>query len=53
MIKLCRQLIDPIHRAKYRHTNLPDFLIPCRNQKHCQDNKIEHRIKYSHGEQIP
>jgi uncharacterized protein (TIGR02452 family) len=50
--KNCRQLIDPIHRAQYRHSNLPDFLLPCRYQKNCRDKTNEHRIKYSHGEKI-
>jgi hypothetical protein len=50
--KNCREIIDPIHRAKYRHSNLPDFLVPCRNQKTCKDKTTEHRTKYSHGEKV-
>jgi hypothetical protein len=50
----CRERTDPVHRAQYRHTDLPDFLIPCRYQTHCREiNKPEHRIKYFHGEKIP
>ncbi|CAF3116028.1 unnamed protein product, partial [Rotaria sp. Silwood2] len=45
-------LCDPFHRAQYRHTDLPDFLIPCRDQENCQDRSDEHRIKYSHGERV-
>ena len=51
--KDCRERTDPIHRAKYRHTNLPDYLFPCRNQEGCYDKSPEHRIKYSHGEELP
>jgi hypothetical protein len=51
--KKCQQLVDPVHRAKYRHSNLPDFLVPCRYQKHCRDKTTQQRIKYSHGEKIP
>ncbi|CAF3876655.1 unnamed protein product [Rotaria sp. Silwood1] len=50
--KNCNKLTDPIHRAEYRHTNLPDFLVPCRLQKKCTDKSNEHRIKYSHGEKV-
>ena len=50
--KDCKKLTDPFHRAKYRHTNLPDFLIPCRHHTKCHDKSNEHRIKYSHGEQV-
>ena len=35
--KKCADLVDPLHRASYRHTDLPDFLIPCRHQKKCYD----------------
>ncbi|CAF4156827.1 unnamed protein product, partial [Rotaria magnacalcarata] len=45
-------LCNPIHRAQYRHTGEPDFLIPCRNQKKCQHLTDQHRIKYSHGEPV-
>ncbi|CAF0937598.1 unnamed protein product [Rotaria sordida] len=48
----CKRLDDPFHRATYRHTNLPDFLIPCRDQRTCQIRSTEHRIKYSHGENV-
>ena len=50
--KDCRHLDDPYHRAKYRHTDLPDFLIPCRDQTTCRDRSSKHRIKYSHGQKI-
>ncbi|CAF4227055.1 unnamed protein product, partial [Rotaria sordida] len=30
--KNCSNKSDPVHRANYRHTNLPDYLIPCRRQ---------------------
>ncbi|CAF4356816.1 unnamed protein product [Rotaria sp. Silwood2] len=50
--KSCRILDDPLHRAKYRHTDMPDLLIPCRYQQQCHDKSYEHRIKYSHGEYV-
>ncbi|CAF1274206.1 unnamed protein product [Adineta steineri] len=51
--KSCKRLGDPYHRAEYRHTDLPDFLFPCRDQTHCAQRSAEHhRIKYSHGEQV-
>ena len=41
------------HRAQYRHTNLPDCLIPCRFEEKCQlISKKDHQIKYFHGEKI-
>ncbi|CAF1254057.1 unnamed protein product [Adineta steineri] len=46
----CQKLNDPIHRAKYRHNGYPDFLVPCRHERKCQDTTFHHRIKYSHGE---
>ena len=49
----CSERINPIHRAQFRHTNLPDFLYPCRNQESCRDESETHRIKYSHGEELP
>jgi len=51
--KNCRDLVIPIHRAQYRHSNLPDFLYPCQYQRNCKNKTTEHRIKYSHGEKIP
>lgn len=48
----CKLLVDPHHRAKYRHSGLPYFLIPCRYQSKCRDMTEKHRIKYSHGEQV-
>ncbi|CAF1026916.1 unnamed protein product [Adineta steineri] len=48
----CDKLIDPIHRASYRHTDWPDFLVPCRFRQECRDKSDKHRIKYSHGEQV-
>ncbi|CAF0995448.1 unnamed protein product, partial [Rotaria sordida] len=49
----CQQLADSIHRAQFRHSNLPDYLVPCRYQQNCRTKTPEHRIKYSHGENIP
>ena len=49
----CRERTDAVHRAKFRHSGLPDFLVPCRHQEMCYDKTPEHRIKYSHGEEIP
>ncbi|CAF3925214.1 unnamed protein product [Adineta steineri] len=49
----CLEKHDPIHRATYRHTNLPDYLIPCRKQTNCPDQSSKHRIKYFHGENLP
>ncbi|UJR19439.1 hypothetical protein I4U23_022569 [Adineta vaga] len=51
--KNCSNKTNPIHRAQYRHTALPDFLYPCRNQENCYNKSVEHRIKYFHGEEIP
>ena len=50
--KKCRKLTDPSHRAEYRHTDLPDFLSPCRDQKKCPNTADDHRMKFSHGEQV-
>ncbi len=49
----CRELTDPVHRAKYRHTNLPDYFFPCRYQDVCYDKKPEHRMRFFHGEELP
>jgi hypothetical protein len=49
----CSEQTDPVHRAKYRHTNLPDYLFPCRHQEGCYDKSSDHRIKYFHGEELP
>jgi hypothetical protein len=48
----CQKVRDPSHRAQYRHKDLPDFLVPCREQKKCSDRSDEHLLKYSHGEQV-
>ncbi|CAF1007509.1 unnamed protein product [Adineta ricciae] len=48
----CEKLIDPIHRSKFGHKNLPYFLIPCQYQQKCVDQRKEHRMKYSHGEKV-
>ena len=48
----CRERGDPIHRSKFRHTDLPDFLIPCWRQKDCKDTSHEHKTKYFHGENV-
>ncbi|CAF1360520.1 unnamed protein product, partial [Rotaria sp. Silwood1] len=48
----CKDLCNPIHRAQYRHTGWPDFLIPCRDQQKCRNQLDQHRIKYSHGEPV-
>lgn len=47
----CRDIIDPIHRYKYRHHNLPDLLYPCRRSQ-CDNKSFEHRKRYSHREKI-
>ncbi|CAF3290539.1 unnamed protein product [Rotaria sp. Silwood2] len=48
----CKRLDDASHRAAYRHTDFPDFLVPCRDQRACQNRSTEHRMKYSHGENV-
>jgi hypothetical protein len=48
----CKQVTDPIHRFSYRHNDLPDYLIPCRDQQQCRKSDSEHRKKYFHGEHI-
>lgn len=50
--KKCNQVTDPLHRAEYRHTDLSDFLIPCRYQASCNNDSHQHRIEYSHGERV-
>ncbi|CAF2763646.1 unnamed protein product [Rotaria sp. Silwood2] len=50
--KKCDQIIDPFHRAAYRHTDLPDFLKPCHDQSACRNESRKHRTKYSHGEKV-
>ena len=47
----CKRVGDPHHRAEFRHSKLPDFLIPCRSTN-CTNKSDEHRIKYSHGEDV-
>ena len=49
----CRKLGDPVHRAQHRHSDLPDYLYPCRDQPRCDNRNTEHRIRYSHGEKVP
>ena len=50
----CNKLTDPVHRAKYRHRNLPDYLLPCRFQQDCRDKKnAQHCQRYFHGEELP
>ncbi|CAF3772226.1 unnamed protein product [Rotaria sp. Silwood1] len=49
----CSQRSNPVHRAEYRHTGLPDYLIPCRFQETCFDKAADHRMKFFHGEEIP
>ncbi|CAF4992781.1 unnamed protein product [Rotaria sp. Silwood1] len=51
--KYCLEKGDPVHRARYRHTNLPDYLLPCRKQNNCSDKSPKHRMKYFHGETLP
>ncbi|CAF3704753.1 unnamed protein product [Rotaria sp. Silwood1] len=51
--KICRERGNPIHRAQHRHSDLPDYLVPCRYQQGCSDKTDKHRIKYSHGEKVP
>jgi hypothetical protein len=48
----CQKLDDPIHRAKYRHKGYPEVLIPCPEKSSCRNKTFDHRIKYSHGEQV-
>jgi hypothetical protein len=48
----CKQVIDPVHRYSYRHTDLSDLLYPCRDQQRCLNTTFEHRKKYFHGERI-
>ncbi|CAF0884471.1 unnamed protein product [Adineta ricciae] len=48
----CDKLDDPVHRAAYRHTNLPDFLIPCFHQSRCNNKSSKHRKDYFHGERV-
>jgi hypothetical protein len=48
----CKQVIDPVHRYSYRHTDLSDLLYPCRDQQRCHNTTFEHRKKYFHGERI-
>jgi uncharacterized protein (TIGR02452 family) len=48
----CSRLDDPVHRAEYRHSDLADFLVPCRSKATCRDKTEEHRTKYSHGENV-
>jgi hypothetical protein len=48
----CKQVIDPVHRYSYRHTDLSDLLYPCRYKEGCRDKSFEHRKKYFHGEHI-
>jgi hypothetical protein len=49
----CSEKANAIHRATYRHKNLPDYLIPCRYQKECRDKSSNHRTKYFHDETLP
>ncbi|CAF1047732.1 unnamed protein product [Rotaria sordida] len=49
----CEKLIDPFHRAAFRHSKLSDYLIPCRDQRDCTIKTKEHLIMYSHGENVP
>ena len=48
----CRKLDDPHHRARYRHKGYPDFLLPCPDGERCGDKSWDHKVKYSHGEQV-
>ena len=48
----CAELTDPVHRAQFRHTDRPDFLIPCPQQSACTDGSPQHRIRFSHGELV-
>ena len=49
----CPQLDDPLHRAQFRHSELPDYLVPCRSKQNCTITTKEHKIKYSHRETVP
>jgi hypothetical protein len=48
----CSKLDDPFHRASYRHTGWPDFLIPCYQQGKCKNKSNSHRKLYYHGEPV-
>ncbi|CAF2765048.1 unnamed protein product [Rotaria sp. Silwood2] len=48
----CQERTDPVHRARYRHTGLPDYLVPCHYQSQCRTKTSEHRMKYFHGENV-
>jgi hypothetical protein len=50
--KSCKQVTDPVHRCSYRHTDLPDYLVPCRDQQRCRRSDFVHRKKYFHGERL-
>ena len=49
----CLELTNPVHRAQYRHTNLPDYLHLCHHGRFCRINSPEHRVKYFHDEELP
>ena len=49
----CAERVDPVHRAMYRHVNLPDYLFPCRFQENCYNKSFDHRLRYFHGEELP
>ncbi|CAF3692663.1 unnamed protein product [Rotaria socialis] len=51
--KSCSERTNPVHRAEYRHSGLPDYLIPCHFQDTCYDKTPDHRLKFFHGEEIP
>ena len=48
----CAELTDPFHRAQFRHTDRPDFLLPCPYQSKCTDRSAAHRVRFSHGEKV-
>ena len=49
----CSKLLNPVHRAEYRHSGLSDYLMPCRFQESCHNVTPDHRRTYFHGEEIP
>ncbi|CAM4911344.1 unnamed protein product [Rotaria socialis] len=51
--KSCSERTNPVHRAEYRHSGLPDYLIPCHFQDTCYDKTPDHRLRFFHGEEIP
>ncbi|CAF0883349.1 unnamed protein product, partial [Didymodactylos carnosus] len=45
----CHDTTNLHHRQQYRHPDLSDFLIPCKDQRECRDKSFLHLQKYSHS----